>query len=178
MHPRFLLSFWRLSVFGSFTYAIFGYLFPRIEQNLFKQRREMLERLIEPLWSSLESRHQEVLKGEITLEAAQRKTIERFRMIRYGKDGGDYCWVVDTTSVLLMHPYRSDLEGKNFGAIQGEGGKYPFAEMVKIAQSQEGGGVFWSTNGNGGIIPNRSSQRYRLCAYLNPGGGLSVRVPL
>lgn len=100
-----------LLVIGVFMILLFAYLIPTVEERLIDRKREMTAELTNSAWSILDEYHREVQAGEISLEAAQRAAIEQIRHLRYGREGKDYFWITDMHPRMLMHPYRTDLEG-------------------------------------------------------------------
>ncbi len=139
---RFTLGIFLTALFimGTFAYSMVGFFLPRIEDYLLDQRYEMVKRMMELAMSDLNSRNEDVLYGRSTREEAQRRFLDRYRKIRYGEDGRDYYWILDKTPVLIMHPYRPDLEGDIIGEIPDLDLSHILTEMVRIADSTPEGG--------------------------------------
>ena len=55
-------------------------------------------------------------------------------------NGDNYVWVNDMNGVMLIHPVRSDLEGKNLEGLQDAAGTYLFRDMIKVC-SEKGEGM-------------------------------------
>ena len=68
---------------------------------------------------------------------------ERLRSIveetRYGKNG--YFWINDTDAVIVMHPIKPQLNGKNLYNYKDKGGKQIFKEFAAVAKANGGGFV-------------------------------------
>lgn len=139
---------------------IFAYILPTLENYLTKQRLQMVKQLTEPMWVYMTELQSEVKKGTLTLEEAQARTIKRFRAIRYGEQASDYYWIIDTIPLMVMHPYREDLEGTNVGDFKDPDGNRLFSNMVKIALSPQGKGFLeyhWQWKGDPSIIKHKVS---------------------
>ena len=167
--PAFRITGMALLIIGAFACTMLCYLLPEVEKNLFKQRREMVKRLTEPLWSSMQVRQEEVKQGKITLKEARHRTTERFRSLRYGEDKKDYYWIIDTVPRVVMHPYRRDLEGKDVGDYRDPDGNLLFARMVEIALSSKGEGFLeyrWQWKDD----PTQIKPKISYVRYFKPWG--------
>jgi PAS domain S-box-containing protein/putative nucleotidyltransferase with HDIG domain len=122
-----------------FVTTIFFVLLPQLEESFLNRKREMIRELAETTWSLLGSYYERELSGELTRREAQQRAILRIRELRYGPEKKDYFWINDMVPRMIMHPYRTDLEGKDVSTFQDPNGKYLFNEFVKVAQ-QEGAG--------------------------------------
>jgi methyl-accepting chemotaxis protein len=69
---------------------------------------------------------------------------EIIRELRYGKDNLDYFWINDTRPVMIMHPYKPQLEDKSLLNSQDPNGTFLFRDMVKICLENGGGFVEYS----------------------------------
>ncbi|MGA1932565.1 methyl-accepting chemotaxis protein [Arcobacter sp. YIC-464] len=58
---------------------------------------------------------------------------------RYGKNG--YFWINDTDAVIVMHPIKPQLNGKNLYEYKDKGGKQIFKEFASVAKSNGDGFV-------------------------------------
>ncbi|MEE4137354.1 MAG: HD domain-containing phosphohydrolase [Desulforhopalus sp.] len=122
-----------------FVTTIFFVLLPQLEESFLNRKREMIRELAETTWSLLGNYYERELSGELTRREAQQRAILRIRKLRYGPEKKDYFWINDMVPRMIMHPYRTDLEGKDVSTFQDPNGKYLFNEFVKVAQ-QEGAG--------------------------------------
>ncbi|AXX93170.1 chemotaxis protein [Malaciobacter molluscorum LMG 25693] len=58
---------------------------------------------------------------------------------KYGKDG--YFWINDTNAVIVMHPIKPQLDGKDLSEFKDKNGKKIFSVFAKIAKENESGFV-------------------------------------
>jgi len=62
--------------------------------------------------------------------------------MRYGEDG--YFWINDTRPVMVMHPIKPLLDGKDLSKITDPNGKHLFTAIVKTVQSSDDGAGYVS----------------------------------
>ncbi|MCH9813859.1 MAG: cache domain-containing protein [Epsilonproteobacteria bacterium] len=78
----------------------------------------------------------------------KKQALASLKHMNYGKNG--YFWVQDTSSKMVMHPIKSDLNGKDLSGIKDSRGKNHFIEMTQTATKQKEGGLvryMWSKPG-------------------------------
>lgn len=124
-----------------FITAIFLILLPQLEESFMNRKRETIRELTETVWSLLDSYHEREKLGELSHEEAQKRAILRIRTLRYGPENKDYFWINDMHPVLIMHPYRTDLEGTDVSGFRDPKGKYLFNEFVEVVKRQGAGYV-------------------------------------
>lgn len=95
-----------------FLAAIWGFILPSFEQTLLERKRELIQELTNSAWSILASYERDVQNGQISREQAQALAITRIAALRYGPESKDYFWIQDMQPRMIMHPYRSDLNGQ------------------------------------------------------------------
>ncbi len=124
-----------------FILTIFLIIIPRFQQNIMNGKREMIEELTNSAWSILSKYENDEREGLMTREEAQQTAISRIRYLRYGDENKDYFWITDMTPVMVMHPFRSDLDGKDLSDFTDPHGKRLFVEMVETVRKSEHGFV-------------------------------------
>ena len=90
------------------------------------------------LLSILESEY-EKLKDSLSPEELQDRLKSIVDATRYGKSG--YFWVNDTNAVIITHPIKPALNGKDMSSYEDKGGKKIFSEFAKVAKSNGEGFV-------------------------------------
>ena len=82
----------------------------------------------------------EYMQNHLTMSVKELKQhlIDIVKSAKYGKSG--YFWINDTTPVMIMHPTKPSLDGKNLSKVKDPNGVYLFDEMVKIT-SKFGEGI-------------------------------------
>ena len=124
-----------------FVLSIFGIFVPSVEKNMMAQKKQTIKQLVESSSSILSEYNRKVLTGEWSLEEAQKKAVHQLRNSRYGPEGKDYYWINDMQPLMIMHPYRPDLEGKDLSDFADASGKKLFVACVKTVRETGAGYV-------------------------------------
>ncbi len=124
-----------------FVATIFMFILPRMEADMMARKREMIHQLTESALSALQVYAGKERSGQLTRAQAQALAVEHLRHIRYGPERKDYFWINDMHPVLIMHPYRTDLEGKDISTFADPGGKRLFVAFVETVKNQGAGFV-------------------------------------
>ena len=148
--PDELRSAWRATVYRTvlpglltiilFVTVIFTVALPALRNGLMQSKRNTARELTSTAWSVLDSYAKQVPQ-QLTLEEAQKRAIAQLRELRYGPEGLDYFWVNDLQPVMIMHPYRTELEGTNIAEFRDVEGKALFLEMVEVVETDGEGFV-------------------------------------
>ncbi len=135
---RFFLSIVLPSILaiGLFIVSIFVVILPSFERNIMEVKKEMISELTNTAWSLIEEYHQEVIEGNMEADSARDLAAERIQKIRYGDEYKDYFWIIDMQPVMIMHPYRPELVGKDLSEYEDPEGKRLFAEAARIAERE------------------------------------------
>jgi predicted metal-dependent phosphoesterase TrpH len=124
-----------------FVVGIFAFLLPHFESALLERKREMIRELASSAMTILEQSHQAQLRGELTLEQAQKQAAERIASLRYGREGKDYFWVQDMHPRMVVHPYRPDLNGQDVSEFRDARGARLFSEFAEVVRRRGEGYV-------------------------------------
>ncbi|MBK8953653.1 MAG: cache domain-containing protein [Chitinophagaceae bacterium] len=95
-------------------------------------KREMIKELTNTAISILSKYENDEKEGLLNREQAQKTAISRIEYLRYGEENKDYFWITDTTPVMIIHPHRKDLKGKDLSNFSDPHGKKLFVEFVKL----------------------------------------------
>lgn len=128
-----------LIAIGLFLAAFWGALLPSFERTLLDRKRELIRELTNSAWTILASYHAEEQSGALSREQAQAQAIRRVEALRYGAENKDYFWIQDTRPVMIMHPYRPDLNGQDLRSFTDPRGVRIFVEFAALVQ-REGDG--------------------------------------
>jgi len=142
-----------LMVLGTFiglaAMGLFGLY--ELRSNLIKDRQVKTRHIVESVHDMLKHYPLMVERGVINQEGAKKFALSDLRRLRY--DQHEYFWVTDSQNTLLMHPFRTDLEGKDLSDFEDPKGKKLFVEMEEKAL-QGGGYVAYSWPQPGSHIPS------------------------
>ncbi len=151
-----------LVTFVFFVMAIFLVILPLFESWLMDQKRLQIQSLIDTVHFELAHYAKQERAGLLSREEAQQDAIAHLRPLRYGPEGKDYFWINDMHPRMIMHPYRTDLEGQDISSFADPNGKHLFVEVVE-AVSQSGFGYvdyMWQWKDDPGhIVPKISYVR-------------------
>lgn len=124
-----------------FFLTIFFIIIPRFKENIMNGKREMIKELTNSAWSILSKYENDERNGLLSREDAQNTAVSRIQYLRYGEENKDYFWITDMYPVMIMHPYRSDLNKKDLSNLTDPHGKKLFVEFVKTVKKSEHGYV-------------------------------------
>ena len=87
---------------------------------------------------------------------AKKQGLQAISVLRYGKDG--YFSINDSQAVMLMHPIKPELNGKNLANFTDPAGNHLFQDIVKAASEPNGGFIhyLWSKPGSQEPVPKMS----------------------
>jgi signal transduction histidine kinase len=131
-----------------FISAFFFVIIPSIRENSMDRKREMIRELTTSAWNILAKFNNDEQKGIITGEQAQRQAIEQIKNLHYGQQLKDYFWINDMTPRMIIHPYRTDLNGKDLSDYTDPDGKKVFIEIVKVITKSGSGYVNYKWQAN------------------------------
>ncbi len=114
---------------------------PQFSSMLLERKKEMIRELTRSASSILQDYARDVDAGRLGLADAQKGAAERIRNIRYGREGKDYFWITDSLPRMVMHPYRTDLEGADLRGYKDRNGLRVFVEFVKAVKEKSEGYV-------------------------------------
>ncbi|MFN7120752.1 MAG: cache domain-containing protein, partial [Hydrogenophaga sp.] len=83
--------------------------------------------------------HAQVAQGKLTDEQAKAAALAAIRSLRYS--GSEYFWINDMQPVMVMHPIKPDLEGKDLSQNKDPTGKHLFVEFVNTVKKSGAGYV-------------------------------------
>jgi len=124
---------------------------------LLKDRQEKVHNLVETAYGIVVHFESLSRAGKMSPVEAKKTALETLRALRYDKD--QYFWVNDFAHVMIMHPIKPELEGKDLTQNKDPNGKLLFIEFVKAATSADGGGFvdyYWPKPGSAEAVPKLS----------------------
>ncbi len=124
-----------------FLGLIFLWLIPSMKSTVLNEKQAQLKNMVNPIVTLLQEYHDRVQKGEFDLAEGQKRAMTRIKHMRYGPEGKDYFWINDFSPKMVMHPYRTDLDGKDISDFKDPTGKHLFVEFVKVCRDKGDGFV-------------------------------------
>lgn len=131
----------KLSAMTFGTVVVLCVLFALILQfqkhQLMEDRKDKVRTLVESALTMVAQYAESAKSGRLSEEDAKKAALESVRAMRYDKT--EYFFVQDLDGVMLMHPIKPELNGKNLLQVKDKNGKTLFEEM-RQAVRQSGGG--------------------------------------
>ncbi|MDM8535370.1 cache domain-containing protein [Desulfobacterales bacterium HSG17] len=95
---------------------------------------------------------------EIAENMLKTKAAQAIKNLKYGPENKDYFWINDMQPAMIMHPYKSDLDGKDLNDFKDPNGKHLFVEFVNVCKENGEGYVdyYWPKYGADEPQPKRS----------------------
>ena len=92
------------------------YSVPMLRNRVIQEKENQIRDLTEMGISILKHFHSMEEAGTLTRSQAQQQAASLIRDIRFGPEDRDYYWINDHEPTLIVHPFRTDLEGANLAA--------------------------------------------------------------
>ncbi|WP_316978571.1 methyl-accepting chemotaxis protein [Shumkonia mesophila] len=122
--------------------AVGGFALFEIRQNLLEDRKIKTEHVVQ-VAESLLGYYQSLEKaGSMTREQAQKASIAALNKLRY--DEQEYFWVQSFDNVMLMHPFKPEMDGKSLAGSADPNGVKLFDEMVSVSKKAGHGFVAYA----------------------------------
>ncbi|MDD2366801.1 MAG: methyl-accepting chemotaxis protein [Desulfuromonadaceae bacterium] len=115
------------------------YLVPLFEKSIIKEKEISTRHIVELASGVLADYGEQVEAGKMTIEEAKSNAAARLSKLRY--EGKEYIWINDLQPRMVMHPYKSELNGKDLTENRDSSGKQLFVEFVKVCRAKGGGYV-------------------------------------
>ena len=128
-------------IIALFSASVFGVIVPAFERNILEQKREMIRELTNSAWNIMAKFENDERTGTITRENAQKAVVSQIQNLHYGSEMKDYFWINDTHPVMVIHPYRTDLNGRDLSDFKDPRGKRLFVEMTELVKKDGAGYV-------------------------------------
>ena len=124
--------------------------------QLLTDRKDKIRNLVEVAQATISVFEKQAKEGKVSVEDAKRLAINAVRGMRY--DTSEYFWINDLKAVIVMHPIKPELDGKDLADFKDKNGKLIFTEFAKIAKEQGGGFIdyVWPKPGLEAAVPKIS----------------------
>ncbi len=119
--------------------AILLLLLPYFGDRLYAEKQLKTKNLVEAAASLIQHYADLAAAGKLDQARAQARAKDAIKHMRY--QGTDYFWINDFHAVMVMHPIKPSLDGKNLSQLKDREGHYFFREIVRVGKEQGGGFV-------------------------------------
>ncbi len=133
---KFIISILLPSILAVVLFILSFYLvlIPLFENNMMDRKKEMISELTNTSLSLVNEYYTDYQAGILEEQEAKSLASERIGEMRYGDDRKDYFWITDMRPYMIMHPYRSELNGKDLSEYADPDGKKLFVESVELVK--------------------------------------------
>ncbi len=124
-------------------------------QHLMESREKEIKHLVESV-SALTNHYYE-LSSSLGEDEAKKQALEAISKLRYDSEKG-YFWINDFNAVIVMHPIKPALNGKDMSGFEDPKGTQLFKEFVNIVKESNEGYVnyYWDMPGQNEPMPKSS----------------------
>jgi len=103
---------------------------------MIEERKSAIKNIVDVAISIIQKYADSAEKGQLSKDDAQRGALSQLRAMRFGDSG--YLLITDTSSNVIMHPVKPELEGTNLRSLKGPNGRPIFRDGAELARA--GGG--------------------------------------
>lgn len=118
----------------SFISLVGFYIVPVLTDTLEGSAEVKLKNLTETAYKTIEYYYDAAQKGQYTEAEAKKLAAAQIRMLRY--EGDEHFWINDYAPVIIMHPVKPELDGKNVADIKDSKGLAIFSEFARMAKER------------------------------------------
>lgn len=122
-----------------FFTVIFLIILPYSKDYLIRLENEKIKQLVDSELQILESLDNDIKTGKLSSEEARSLAVELLREQRHGNNHQFYFWILDTNQILIMHPFRPELENTFVGDYIDPEGNRLFHDMAEIVKKDSSG---------------------------------------
>jgi methyl-accepting chemotaxis protein len=119
-----------------------------LKENMMAERKAMAKSLVESAVSLIEANALSASNSSLSEQDAKAIAMEQVKAMRFGENG--YLWINDINGIMLMHPIKSNLNGKSMVKSSTATISDAFTKFVTVARNQGSGFVdyFWPKPGS------------------------------
>jgi methyl-accepting chemotaxis protein len=131
----------KLVIFASFSALVLVvlavYLLWQQYQSTYDSRKVAIKQGVEVAVSIVDWAYQQEKSGKLTQAQAQAMASNALSASRY--DGKEYFWINDLQPLMVMHPFKPELNGKSLETFKDPNGNAVFVQFADIVRQQGAG---------------------------------------
>ncbi len=120
---------------------VWAYVLPQMENGLMREKEVKTREEVDVAYGMLQFCLNLERTGLVSRGQAQTYALAALNGLRYGENKDGYFWVNDHQPVMLLEPFRPDLQSTDVSNIQDAEGNYIFRDIVKLVED-EGEGFY------------------------------------
>jgi methyl-accepting chemotaxis protein len=117
--------------------ALASYLLWQQYQSTYDSRKIAIQQGVEIAVSIVDWAYQQEKSGQLTRPQAQAMAARAVNDARYS--GKEYFWINDMNAVMVTHPFKPELNGKELGSFKDPNGNAIFLQFVEIVRKDGAG---------------------------------------
>ncbi len=126
-----------IAVFCLFIMEVFSVL--TLRSNLLEEKKVKTKHVVETAYGIVDHHYKLFREGKLQEQPARLMAINALRALRY--DEKEYFWINDMRPVMVMHPYKPEMEGKDLSEMADPKGKKIFVEFTNTVKNHKVGFV-------------------------------------
>lgn len=111
---------------------VISWIIPKMRKSMLDAKYIKTKQLVEVVWGVVDYYSKLSKAKAIPIEEAKKKAKEVIKSLRYDQE--DYFWINDMEPRMVMHPIKTDLDGKDLSNEKDPNGKRLFIEMVETCK--------------------------------------------
>ena len=112
-----------------------------LRDRMMLDRQNKVQHIVEAVTGVVAFFEQQEKSGAMTRDQAQNLAKATLKTLRYGDGNAEYFWIQDMVPVMIMHPIKPELDGKNLAEIKDPNGLKLFVAFVDIVKKNGAGFV-------------------------------------
>ncbi len=127
-----------------------------LRQSFLREREVKTRHLVETAHGVVEHFYRLAQAGTMTEDQAKVGAVRAVKALRYEKE--EYFWINDLRPVMVMHPFKPELDGKDLSGFADPSGKKLFVEFAETVRAKQAGLVYylWPKPGKTEPVPKVS----------------------
>ncbi len=130
------------------------FVLPAVLEQATQGRRYAIRSLVQTATQLVAEYDARAAAGEMTLEDAKKRAFKSIGNLRYGSN--DYFWINDMKPVMIMHPLKPEMNGKELAEYKDPNGKLLFIAMLDVCKANGEGFVDYVWDKGGKLTPKVS----------------------
>ncbi|MEP6875684.1 MAG: methyl-accepting chemotaxis protein [Burkholderiales bacterium] len=138
------------------TVVMAGFFLVSESKLVMEERQSSVRQNVEIAHGLVVHFHDQVSKGTLSEAEGKQRALAALKALRY--NGSEYFWVNDMHPTMVMHPIKTELEGKDLTENKDPTGKHQFVEFVNTVKANGAGFVSyqWAKAANEPAVPKVS----------------------
>ena len=117
--------------------SLSSYLLWQQYQSTYESRKVAIKQSVEIAVSIVDWAYRQEVSGQLTRPQAQAMAVRAVNDARYA--GKEYFWINDMAPVMVTHPFKPEMNGKELSSFKDPNGNPIFVQFVEIVSKENAG---------------------------------------